>query len=147
MKIWSKITVYSLVVFIVIFNLSGILIIENNHSNILSQEVETSLNQTATVYKGITSMSPVFKIYNDENYTRALLQSYVDNIVYSSSNEPIYVEIMDNNQEMVYSNVTFEIPESRMEYDQITTKEIKYILREIDKRIYIFSSIAIPIEN
>ena len=147
MKIWSKITFYSLVVFIVIFNLSGILIIENNHGNILSQEVETSLNQTATMYKGITAMSPVFRIYNDENYTKELLQSYVNNIVYSSPDEPIYVEIFDNNQEMVYSNVTFEMPESRIEYEQITTGEIKYILREIDKRIYIFSSIAIPIEN
>lgn len=147
MKIWIKITLYSMIVFTIIFNISGVLIIEENHSNMLNQEVESTLSQTDSIYKGIVAMGPVFKIYNDESYTKELLKSYAQNVVYGSGKEINYIEIINDSNEMIYTNIDFKLPDRRIEYDQIKTDEINYILREIEGKTYLFSSISVPVEQ
>lgn len=147
MKIWIKITLYSMIVFAIIFNISGVLIIEENHTNMLSQEVDNTLSQTDAIYKGITAMSPVFKIYNDEEYTNELLKTYAQNFVYGSGQDINYLEIIDGNDQTIYTNINFELPSIRIEYDQIKTDEINYILRELEGRTYLFSSVSVPVEH
>lgn len=136
-----------MIVFAIIFNISGVLIIEENHANMLNQEVENTLSQVDSIYKGITAMNPVFKIYNDEEYTKELLKTYAQNFVYGSGRELNYIEIINGDNEVIYTNINFELPDTRIEYDQIKTDEINYILREIEDRTYLFSSISIPVEH
>lgn len=147
MKIWLKITLYSMIIFTVIFNISGVMIIEENHSNMLTQEVESTLSQTDSIYKGIVAMSPVFKIYNDENYTKELLKSYAQNFVYGTGQELYYLELSDDSGNVLFTNIDFKLPADRIEHNEIKTDEINYILREIDNRTYLFSAISVPVEH
>jgi len=53
MKIWKKIFIYSLVLFLTVFNLGAFFIIENNHNLILKREIDRGLSEHLSIYSGL----------------------------------------------------------------------------------------------
>ena len=82
-----------------------------------------------------------------KSYTKELLKSYAKMLFMGSGKEINYIEIINDSNEMIYTNIDFKLPDRRIEYDQIKTDEINYILREIEGKTYLFSSISVPVEQ
>jgi len=148
MKFWQKIYLFSLLAFIIIFNVAFILVIERNHSKLLEQEMTSTLNENINIQASIDAIVPVMQIYNQIDYEKTVLTQIVNEYISQNRNQKIYIEITDENDRPIYSNVnSFTIPDNRSELDGLQADEIRYTLRDVGEQTLLFTSSLIDIEK
>lgn len=140
MKFWQKIYLFSVLVFIVIFNAASIMVIEQSHNKMLRQEINSALSQNMSIHSSVNAVVPMMRIYDSVDYEKTVLSSVANEFVEKNRDESIYLEIRDESNRTVFSNVDFKMPVQRAELDKLSDDEIAYILRAIGKRTILFTS-------
>ncbi|MFD3268561.1 hypothetical protein ACE3MS_00185 [Paenibacillus dendritiformis] len=64
MKFWQKICLFSIMVFVIIFNLASVFIIERNHAKLLKQELNATLRESLSIRSTVETIVPILKIYH-----------------------------------------------------------------------------------
>ncbi|MFO1446451.1 HAMP domain-containing histidine kinase [Bacillus sp. Bva_UNVM-123] len=148
MKFWQKIYLYSLLTFVLIFNLSSILIIERNHSKMLDQEITSTLNENMNIQTSVNAIMPIMHIYDSDDYDRTVLEQIANEFIFQNHNQKIYIEINDENNLPIYrSNENLTLPKLRKESEGIETGEIRYILRDVENQTLLSTTNLIEVQK
>lgn len=148
MKFWQKIYLFSLFTFVLIFNLSSILIIERNHSTLLNQEITSTLNENMNIQTSVNALLPILQIYDSDDYARTVLEQMANEFISQNISQKIDIEIMDENDQTIYSsNKHLGLPKQRKELEGLQPLEIHYILRDVDDRMLLNTTNLIEIQK
>ncbi|SFB04044.1 sensor histidine kinase [Clostridium frigidicarnis] len=151
MKFWQRIYVFSLILFILTFNLAGILIIDKIHDENLRREVNRCLSEHLSIYSGINLSIPINDILR--RYSRNIssdkevLYNAINDYYNKNNDKSIYIELLDKDNKSVFSNITFKLPEDREEIKSLSANKRQYLIRDIDNKSYIFISNSISMNN
>ncbi|RXZ83220.1 sensor histidine kinase [Paenibacillaceae bacterium] len=140
MKFWQKIYVFSILVFVLIFNAASIMVIERSHNRILGQEINSALSQNMSIHSSVDAIVPILRIYDSIDYEKTVLTRIANEFVEKNTEQSIYLDIRDETNRKIFSNTDFPMPMEREELDNLNIGEINYILREIDQRTVLFTS-------
>jgi len=108
MKFWKKIFVYSLALFLIVFNIGGIFLLENSHNLSLNREIERGLSEHSSIYSGVNMIIKDRKTYSqvfEKNVLGVIMKRYLE----SSNDEKIYIEILDKDNNEIFSNIDMKI--------------------------------------
>lgn len=159
MKIWQKIFVYCMLIFITIFTISGILITENNYSVMINEEIKSTLNEEKNFEMLIRNIifanafqkwRDNYNVYNNFSSYRSIegiIRQNLDTSLSSYIDQNVFITIEDKVGQTIASTHNkiweFERPEevSAMQGNR------SYILRYIEGRHYIFISNLIDLNE
>lgn len=148
MKFWKKIYLFSLLAFVLIFNLSSIIFIERIHSKMLEQEITSTLSENMNIQASVKAIVPIMQIYDSADYEKKVMEQIVNEFISQNRNQPIFIEIHDEDNKLIFSNnANQKLPEEREELDGLQTQEIRYILRDINERTLLFTANLIDVQN
>ncbi|MCR8844453.1 HAMP domain-containing histidine kinase [Paenibacillus sp. SC116] len=140
MKFWQKIYVFSILVFVIIFNAASIMVIERSHNRMLEQEINSALSQNMSIHSSVNAIVPILRIYDSIDYEKSVLTRIANEFVGTNKEQRVYLDIRDETNQAVFSNVDFQMPAQRKELDKLGEDEINYIFRDIDERTILFTS-------
>lgn len=146
MKFWQKICLFSILTFVVIFNIASIMVIERNHNQMLQQEIGNALSENMSIHSSVNGVIPILNVYDSIDYEKTVLTNIATGFVNKNQEENVYIQITEGSR-IVYSNTNFSMPQSRKELIRLTADEIRYILRDIGKRTMLFTSNLAPING
>ncbi len=140
MKIWKKIFIYSLVLFLTVFNLGAFFIIENNHNLILKREIDRGLSEHLSIYSGLKGNLLFLKErVGDTRISRKNIYNLTINDFMKNFNDKnMYIEILDSENEVVFSNLDFDITNERTELKKPLEERRSYIIRDVGNRTFLF---------
>lgn len=148
MKFWKKIYLFSLLAFVLIFNLSSIMVIERIHSKMLEQEITSTLSENMNIQASVNAIVPIMQIYDSDDYEKTVLKQIASEFIYQNRNQQIYMEIRDDQNQLIYSNnKDLAEPGDRKELEELQTREIRYILRDIDDRTLLYTANLIDVQK
>ena len=151
MKFWKRIYIFSLILFILTFNFAGISIIEKIHNEALKREINRCLGEHLSIYSGVNLSLPVYntlKRYSRNiNSDDEILSNAINDYYKKYNDKNAYVEIMDANRNIIFSNINFKIPDIREELRSLQPDIRQYIIKDIDNKSFIFISNLININN
>ncbi|RJX39801.1 sensor histidine kinase [Paenibacillus pinisoli] len=140
MKFWQKICLFSILTFIIIFNAASIMVIERNHSKMLQQEINNTLSANMSINSSVNAVVPILRIYDSIDYEKTVLTNIASEFVRRNSDQGSYLDIADDKDKTVFSNLDFTMPREREEREELEPGEIKYILRDIGERTLLFTT-------
>ncbi|MFE4709864.1 sensor histidine kinase [Paenibacillus sp. NPDC056722] len=140
MKFWQKIYLFSILVFVIIFNVASIMVIERSHNKMLGQAINVALSQNMSIHSSVDAIVPILRIYDSIDYEKTVLTRIANEFVDKNSDQGIYMDITDDSQRTVFNNSDFPMPVERSELNNLDDDSIHYILREIDARTILFTS-------
>lgn len=142
MKLWQKLYIFTLILFISIFNFTGILFIEKSNNTSLKREVNRCFNEQISINSGVDTSLPAFRTldrYIDLlDFNTKILYRFAND--YIKKSDGIYLEILDIENNEVFSNIEFLLPKNREEINLLNDTERRSIIRDIDNKTYIFIS-------
>ena len=142
MKFWKKIFLYSVILFLVLFNGAGIILIEK----IYSDNLETALKQAMDKYLNVESVIYLnTDFHNDSN-----IKNWIDIVIngYSANNiEKFNVELYSEDNELIISKLEDKINGTREEVLEAQSNEKQFIIRSIDNKKYVFVSSIINVAS
>ncbi len=144
MKLWTKMVLWSLLLFIVIFNISGIAIIESSHSSELRGELGRVLEQQQTLSSGIGVLLQD-RIANTEGFELQILRNYVASYTRYAMPPGSYLEVLRQDRKAFYQNFPGELSSSRAELQKIKPGVQNYIIRDRGEKSYLFASSLIAV--
>lgn len=139
MKLWTKMVLWSLLLFIVIFNISGIAIIESSHSSELRGELGRVLEQQQTLSSGIEVLLQD-GIVHTEAFELQILRNYVASYTRNAMPPGAYLEVLRQDHKAFYQNFPGELSSSRAELKEMKQGMQNYIIRDRDDKSYLFAS-------
>jgi len=139
MKLWRQMVLWSLLLFIVIFNISGIAIIESSHSSELRGELGRVLEQQQTLSSGIGVLLQD-RIADTEGFELQILRSYVASYTRNAMPPGSYLEVLRQNRKAFYQNFPGELSSSRAELQKMKHGVQNYIIRDRGDKSYLFAS-------
>ena len=142
MKIWKKIFLYSLILFIIVFNGAGFIIIENIYNRNTNIAVKSSLSDEKDIINSIYLNSDLLQMYFQDS-----LWSILKNYIYNGSNEIKNIEILDERNNKILKTSNLNIKGQRPEIENASMDEIKFIIRNINNKKYISASSIIKVKN
>ncbi|MDK8190443.1 HAMP domain-containing sensor histidine kinase [Paenibacillus sp. UMB7766-LJ446] len=140
MKFWQKIYLFSILVFVIIFNIASILVIERSHNKMLGQAINVALSQNISIHSSVDAIVPILRIYDSIDYEKTVLTRIANEFVDKNSDQLVYMDITDDSQRTVFNNSDFPMPVARSELDNLEEDSIHSILREIGARTILFTS-------
>lgn len=147
MKFWQKICLWSILIFVLIFNLASVLLIERTHSKLLQQEINTTLSENMSIHSTVDAIIPILQIYDSLDYEKTVLTNIGNEFVAKNNDRNSYLEITDDQGRVIYSHTDYALPENREELNDLENNEIKSILRDIDERTILFTSNSVDIQD
>lgn len=139
MKLWKKMVLWSLLLFIVIFNISGITIIESSHSTELRGELGRVLEQQQTLSSGIEVLLQD-RISHTDGFELQILRSYVASYTNNAMPPGSYLEVLKQDYRVFYQNYPGKMSQSRPELRKMKQGVQNYIIRDIGDKSYLFAS-------
>lgn len=144
MRLWQKISVCSLSFFLVVFLISGILIIENNKKTAFDRILQQAVAEQTGISSGIlryVMMSRVKEAREDGFADKKYITDYLDSRINSRG---IYLEIREG-RDVLYSNLNFELPAPGDDSGGVT----EYRLQNIEDKQYLVltSGIRLPVNR
>jgi len=140
MKFWHKIYVFTILVFLLIFHAASIMVIERSHNKMLRQEINNAMSQNMSIHTSVEAIVPILRIYDSIDYEKTVLTRIANEFIQKNSDQRVYLDIRDETNRPVFSNMDFPLPAERDELDKLGENEIRYILRDIDQRTILFTS-------
>ncbi|MCM1988708.1 HAMP domain-containing sensor histidine kinase [Oceanirhabdus seepicola] len=137
MKFWQKIFIYSLILFLIAFNLGGYFLIEKSHNLNLEREIDRGLSEHYSIYTGIIYYT-IFPSGLNPNSLSDSNKDVMINYLKSFNNKNMYLEVLDEDNSMVFSNLDFHIYEEREEIKSAIRDKRKYIIRDIGDKTFLF---------
>lgn len=124
MKIWKKIFIYSFLLFIFVFNISGIIIIENIYSRNLNSAIKKSINESKEVNNTIYLNSDLFSAHEDD-----ILWKKLKSYVYSGYNNFRNIEIYNMQNKIVMKTSSVDVNKTEL-LNEILSKEYKFTIKK-----------------
>lgn len=140
MKFWQKIYVFTILVFLIIFHAASIMVIERSHNKMLGQEINNAMSQNMSIHTSVEAIVPILRIYDSIDYEKTVLTRIANEFIHKNSDQGVYLDIRNETNRPVFSNVDFPLPTQRNELAKLKENEIRYILRDIDQRTILFTS-------
>ncbi len=147
MKFWKKIYLFSLLAFVLIFNVSSIVFIERIHNKMLEQEITSTLTENLNIQASVKAIVPIMQIYDSPDYEKKVMEQIVNEFISQNRNQQMFIEIHDEDNKLIFSNANQKLPEEREELDGLQSQEIRYILRDIGERTLLFTANLIDVQN
>ncbi|GEM_PF-778899 len=145
MKVWKKIFLYSIVLFIILFNGAGISIIENIYNRNLEMTIDSTINESNNVKSSIYLNSDLLKGYS--SYSKDSFLVIFRGYIYSDATSVKNIEIFDNEGENIVNTSNLYIEDKRVEVEQAVIDTEKFIIRKIGEDRLLFVSSVIKIEE
>ena len=148
MKFWKKIFLYSLILFLLLFNSGGIILIEKIHSENLNNAIKSlmykSLNIESIMYLNTDYLMniDVYSESNIKNWMNIITNGYSLNSV-DEYNTELYS--MENKE--ITSDLKEKITGERKEISNAKKGKKSFIIRTINNRRYAFVSSIVNLEN
>ncbi|AZV56928.1 HAMP domain-containing sensor histidine kinase [Clostridium sp. AWRP] len=151
MKFWEKIFLCTLVIFEIFFVPSSIYLINSNFKLNLNTEISSGINEEQRFCSFVQSNLFLFKIQKESNaYKTELDKQSIDSMISTYLNnfgkQDIYIEVIDNNNKVIFTNLSMNISDKREELN-VNLNKVKYIIRDIDEKNYLFISKKINLDN
>lgn len=146
MKFWKKIFVYSLILFLVVFNTGGVFLLENSHNLNLNREIERALSEHYSIYSGAKMIIEDRKTYLqvfEKNILEIMMKQYLE----SSNDEKIYIEILDKNNNEIFSNIDIKVEGERVELKNPLVDRRRYIIRDIGEQTFLYITNLLKLEE
>lgn len=139
MKLWTKMVLWSLLLFIVIVSISGVVIIESSHTSELRGELARVLEQQQSLSSGIEVLLQD-GIANTKGFELQILRNYVAS--YTRKALPIgsYLEVLRQDRTVFYQNFPGELSLDRAELQKMKPGVQNYIIRDQGDKSYLFAS-------
>lgn len=139
MKLWCKMLLSSLLLFFIIFNISGIAIIESNHTAALRSELNRVLEQQQTL-SSVIEVLLQDKLANTETFELQILRNYVASYARNATIPGSYLEVLRQNRKVFYRNFPSELSANRPELRKLRHGIQNYIIRDQGGKSYLFAS-------
>ncbi|GAA0738862.1 HAMP domain-containing sensor histidine kinase [Clostridium oceanicum] len=147
MKFWQKIFIYSVVIFLIIFNLGAYILIENSHNLNLKRSINRGLEEHSRISTGISFNINLIKKYSEvypgkyyqdyysenNNVNKKVIKEYLGKF-----NDDIYLEVVNQDNETVFTNLDFKVLGERQELKDPFLDKRKYIIRDIGDKTFLF---------
>lgn len=146
MKFWKKIFVYSLCLFLIVFNVGGIFLLENSHNLSLDREIERGLSEHSSIYSGVNMIIKDRKTYSqvfEKNVLGVMMKRYLE----SSNDEKIYIEILDKENNEIFSNIDMKIEGERVELKNPLVDRRRYIIRDVGEQTFLYITNLLKLEE
>lgn len=148
MKFWKKIFLYSLILFLLLFNGGGIILIEKIHSENLNTAIKTLMYK----YLNVESVMYLNSDYlmNIEVNSESDMKNWMDIIIngYSVNNVEQYsTELYSMENKEITSDLKEKISGKREEILKAKEDEKSFIIRTINNRKHAFVSSVVNLEN
>ncbi|WFD09502.1 sensor histidine kinase [Tepidibacter hydrothermalis] len=137
MKFWQKIFTYHFILFVIIFNLGGVFLIESMHSLSLDREIERGLSEHLSIYSGMKLIGK-YRMNYDEKFNKDMLSVSMRDFLKSVNDEKIRIEILDRYNNTVFSNLNFHVSKEREELKNPYVDKRKYVIRDVDDKTFLF---------
>lgn len=148
MKFWKKIFLYSILLFLVVFNGSGIVLIEKIHNDNLEMVLKSVIDKSANI-ESILYLNLDYLVGIDVNDNESI-KHWVEIIIngYSiNGSEQYNVELYSNENKQIMSGPNYKIQGKREEILDADKGEKSFIIRKIKNKKYVFVSSIITLEN
>lgn len=137
MKFWQKIFIYHFILFVIIFNLGGVFLIESMHSLSLDREIERGLSEHLSIYSGMELIGK-YRLAYDEKFNKDMLCVTMKDFFKSFHDEKIHIEILDRYNNTVFSNLDFHVSKEREELKNPYVDKRKYVIRDVGDKTFLF---------
>ncbi|AKA68986.1 HAMP domain-containing sensor histidine kinase [Clostridium scatologenes] len=151
MKFWEKIFLCTLAIFEIFFVSSSIYLINSNFKLNLNTEINSGISEQKRFCSFVESNLFLFKIQKESNsYKTELDKQSIDSMISTYLNnfgkQDIYIEVIDNNNKVIFTNLSMNISDKREELN-VQLNKVKYIIRDIDEKNYLFITKKINLDN
>ena len=142
MKFWKRIFIYSMTLFLILFNGGGIFIIENIHKRSIDRTIKSSLDELkgveGTLYLNTDYSMNFYK--TSENQMKDWINLVINGYVFSNKIDPSYIEVYGENNDLIFSNS--QLPHSSIKEKIINTNspERSFIIKNIEDDHYLFTN-------
>lgn len=140
MKLWIKMFLCLFIIFEIVFNVVVWIIIESTFNKNLEKEINLALNEQLTIYSGLETTSNILigEFKSNINFFNEFLEMYLKSYMNYYKNTNVYLEVIDSDNNVVFSNLDIGNYESWEEVKIPLNSERKYIIREIEDTDYVF---------
>lgn len=149
MKFWKKIFIYSITLFLIIFNGAGIFIIENIHKRSLDRTIKAAITEhkviEGSIYLNTDStqdLSPVSET-NLKDWLILVISGYISNDSVAQDG----LELYDDHNNLLFSRLNQTLDMPRDEIDNAKLNERLFIIRKVTSNHYLFISSKFILQN
>ena len=140
MKLWQKIYIFSLALFILAINITGFILVQSLHNSLLGKEIDKSITENKLLAREFRMDDIYYENYFVKGEAVKIehsLGSIVKDYMEASTCEG-KIQILDMDNQILYTD--FEFPEAREkpELKALTANQTNYILRNIGDRVYVY---------
>lgn len=151
MKFWEKIFICTLIIFEIFFVPSSIYLISSSFKSNLQVEINSSISEQSRFCSSIQSNLAFLKLKRtssgyDDKFTKETINSMINSYLNNFRDEKIYLQILDEENKNVFNNFNTNLPETRPELN-ISSGELKYIIRDVNEKTYLFITTQINLED
>ena len=150
MKLWLKIYLFSLLLLIFTLNITGFVLIQKLHNNLLEKEVEKCLSEEKlTVSQLRINSTSLRRIYSDTSINLSistLISEYASSINLEDGNNG-NIEILDSQDKILYSDMKFPVSNEKEELENLSEGGTNYIIRTLDNKQYLYVSNLVSVYN
>lgn len=148
MKFWKKIFLYSLILFLLLFNGGGIILIEKIHSENLNNAIKSLMHKSLNV-ESVMYLNSDY-LMNIDVDSESNIKNWMDIIIngYSLNNVEQYnTELYSMGNKEISSDLKNKVSGDRQEILQAKKGQKYFIIRTINNKKYAFVSSIVNLEN
>ncbi|UDK96315.1 HAMP domain-containing protein [Lysinibacillus sphaericus] len=142
MKFWQKIFIYTLLIFLVAFNFGAVFIIQNSYNLTLKREIDRSLGEQSNISAGIIYYNMI-SVKSSKTIDKEIIKNYLGKF----NSKDTYLEVLDKNNNVVFSNMYFNISGERKELKEVSSDERKYIIRDVGNKTLLFVTSLVNVQG
>ncbi|MEW8993337.1 sensor histidine kinase [Clostridium sp.] len=149
MKFWKKIFLCSIILFIILFNGAGIILIEKIHKKNIENSIASTINQ----YSNIVSTLYLNMDYNitqeitQEKNLKEWLELVIIRYLTSDNMELANIEVYDKDNNVIISRSDLSISGIREEIVKANNEEKMFLIRSVNGKKYLFISSMVHIQD
>ncbi len=151
MKFWQKIFLSTLIVFEIFFVPGSIYLINSSFRLNLDTDIQSGISEQQRFCSSLESNLYLLKVKEasdpevvgiDKQSIDSMINTYLGNL----SEQDIFLEVMDENNKVVYSNLKVSPAASRDELN-ISSGKVNYIIRDMGEKTCLFVTGKISLDN
>lgn len=152
MKLWQKIYSFTLLLLILTLNIAGFILIQKVHNDLLEKEIDKCISEQKFKASGLRINSTyIEKIYSGDsaniNMSINNLMSEYSNSTNRGDGQVGNIEILDSQNNIIYTDAKFPVANEKKELENLSSGQIKYIIRTLNEKQYLYVSSLVKMHN
>lgn len=145
MRFWQKNCIINIIILGLLFNISSFLFLDHIFQMNLKREINRALLEHKNMYISLKAMDQNIWIdlVGNKSYEEFLIGHWIGNF----EEKTINFEILNEDKDLIAGNFDFGNLSKRKELKALKLNRRNYIIREVDKKTYIFVSSNIILKN